>query len=88
MTWLKPGDVFANIRQIGFVEEVCAVAAASLLEVCRVIIEHALAPFAIDALVVRTHERLVEHPGLVPLVIVETQPFMDVLWLWHLSDDS
>jgi len=67
---------------------VCTVTAAALLEMRCIVIQHAFATLAVDALVIGAHESFVEHPRLIAIVVVETQPLMDVLRLWHLSDDS
>jgi hypothetical protein len=85
---LEAGDVLADGRKILLVEEVCTVTATTLLQMRCIVIQHTFATLAVYALVIGAHEGLVEHPRLIAIVVIETQPLMDVFRLWHLSDDS
>jgi hypothetical protein len=81
MARLEARNVLADGGEILLVEEVCTITAASLLEMRCVVIQHAFATLAVDALVIGAHEGLVEHPRLITIVVVETQPLMDILRL-------
>ena len=61
------------------VDEVRAVTATALLHVGRWAVEHALAPFAVDAPVVRTEVRGVEHPRALLVRVFEADPLVHVV---------
>ena len=63
-----------DVGDVVLVDEVGAVAAAPLLHLRRVGVEHPLAPGAVDAVVARAQERGVEHPRALLLGVLERHP--------------
>jgi hypothetical protein len=88
VVWLQAGYELSDVCEILLVEEMRTVAATTLLEACCIVVEHPFTTFAVDALVIRTHECFIEHPRLITIIVIKTQPLMYVLRLWHLSDDT
>ena len=69
--------------QVGVVAEVGAVGAAALLQLGRLLGEHALAPPAEDARPRRGEERQVEDPGALLVGVLERHPLVQVFRTGH-----
>ena len=68
-----------HVGDVVVVDEVGSVAAAPLLELGRRSVEDPLAALTVDAAIVRTQERGVEHPRALLVGILEADPLVQIL---------
>ena len=75
---LQALDALLDRCQVLLVDEMSSVTATALLQFGGIVIEHTLATATVDALIVGTEERGIDHPGLILVGIAETEPFVEI----------